>query len=108
GAWTFGVQTRITGDAVLDSGTQGQPSLVYATPVYQRINGVDVANVQAGRYGDGITATNYQAISAPVDLRVQYRWTNNVTLFGAIDNVQNLPTDTTLRRAYRMGVRFSY
>jgi hypothetical protein len=45
---------------------------------------------------------------APVDLRVQYRWDSNITLFAAIDNVQNIPTDTTLRRAYRAGVRFSY
>jgi len=108
GPWTLGIQTRITGDAVLDNGTQNQPTLVYATPTYQRINGVDVATVQPGRNGDGITETNYQAIRAPIDLRVQYRWTNNITLYAAIDNIQNLPVDSTLRRAYRMGVRFAY
>jgi hypothetical protein len=30
------------------------------------------------------------------------------TLFGAVDNVQNLPTGSLLRRAYRVGVRFAF
>ncbi len=62
----------------------------------------------AGQRGTGILETNYNAMELPIDLRAQYRWSNNITLFAAIDNVQNLPTDTTLRRAYRLGVRFSY
>jgi hypothetical protein len=39
---------------------------------------------------------------------VQYRWNDNVTLFGNVDNLQNLPFGGTYRRAYRMGIRFNY
>jgi outer membrane receptor protein involved in Fe transport len=108
GSWTFGGQVRITGDSIIDAGTQGRTGLSYVTPTYAVVNGANVATVSAGQRGEGILETNYNAIEAPIDLRVQYRWSNNITLFGAIDNVQNLPTDTTLRRAYRFGVRFSY
>jgi hypothetical protein len=58
--------------------------------------------------GAGITSNNYNAIRVPLDLRTSYKWDNNITLFAAVDNVQNLPTDSVLRRAYRMGIRFSY
>ena len=74
------------------------------------VNGQNVPVVtNTDRRDDSILGVNnLNEIEAPLDLRVQYRWSNNVTLFGALDNVQNLPTDTTLRRAYRMGVRFNY
>ena len=108
GPWTLGGQVRITGESIIDAGTQGRAGLSYVRPTYVRTGGVDVASVSAGQRGDGILETNYNAMELPIDLRAQYRWNNNITLFAAIDNVQNLPTDTVLRRAYRFGVRFSY
>jgi outer membrane receptor protein involved in Fe transport len=108
GSWTFGGQVRITGESIIDAGTQNRVGLSYVRPTYVRTGGVDVASVSAGQRGTGILETNYNAMELPIDLRAQYRWSNNITLFAAIDNVQNLPTDTTLRRAYRLGVRFSY
>ena len=62
----------------------------------------------AGQNGAGINSPNYNAIRVPLDLRASYKWDNNITLFGAVDNVQNLPTDALLRRAYRVGVRFAF
>ena len=111
GPWTIGAQVRITGESIIDGGTQNRAGLSYVTPTYTRVNGVDVATVSAGQRGDGILATNYNAMEMPIDLRVQYRFSNNITGFLAVDNVQNLPTtdtDNRLRRAYRFGVRFSY
>jgi hypothetical protein len=108
GAWSFGVQARITGDSVRDFGTEGVPNLTYQTPTYVRVNGVDVPTVSGGQQGPGIISPNYNAIRVPLDLRTSYKWDNNITLFAAVDNIQNLPTDATLRRAYRMGIRFSY
>ena len=67
-----------------------------------------VAVSERRQRGQGITETNYNAIRVPLDLRVSYKLNNNYTLFGAVDNVQNLPTDSTLRRAYRAGVRFNF
>jgi outer membrane receptor protein involved in Fe transport len=108
GPWSFGVQARITGDSVMDLGTENVPGLVYRSVTYTNVNGVDVPTVSAGQGGDGINHPNYNAIRVPLDLRASYKWDDNWTLFGAVDNVQNLPTDALLRRAYRVGVRFSY
>ena len=110
GNWTWGAQTRITGDSLIELGTQAQPGLKLQSPIYSLVNGQNVPVVtNTDRRDDSILGVNnLNEIEAPLDLRVQYRWSNNVTLFGALDNVQNLPTDTTLRRAYRMGVRFNY
>ncbi len=109
GAWTFGLQTRITGGARLDNGIQGQTQvggLVLQTVTY---SSTGVPTVSAGQRNDAILGMrNIVDPRAPLDVRVQYRWTNNITLFGAVDNIQNLPQDTTLRRSYRMGVRFNY
>jgi len=108
GAWSFGAQARITGDSVRDLGTEGQPNLTYQSVTYAKINGVDVPTVSGGQQGAGITAHNYNAMRIPLDLRASYKWDSNITLFSAVDNIQNLPTDSTLRRAYRVGVRFNY
>jgi len=108
GAWSFGVQARITGDSIMDPGTEGQPGLNYQTVSFTKVNGVDVATVSGGQRGPGIADPNYNAIRVPLDLRASYKWDSNITLFGAVDNVQNLPTDSLLRRAYRVGVRFNY
>lgn len=108
GAWSFGAQARITGDSVRDLGTEGVINLAYQAVTYAKIGGVDVPTVSGGQQGAGIIAHNYNALRVPLDLRTSYKWDGNITLFGAVDNIQNLPTDTTLRRAYRVGVRFNY
>jgi outer membrane receptor protein involved in Fe transport len=108
GAWSFGVQARITGDAVRDLGTEGVTGLTYQSATYTKVNGVDVATVSGGQQGAGITTHNYVAMRVPLDLRASYKWDSSITLFSAVDNIQNLPTDSTLRRAYRVGVRFAY
>ena len=91
-----------------DLGTEGQPNLTYQSVTYAKINGVDVPTVSGGQQGAGITAHNYNAMRVPLDLRASYKWDSNITLFSAVDNIQNLPTDSTLRRASRGGVRFNY
>jgi hypothetical protein len=84
------------------------PGLVYRSVSYELINGVNVPTVSAGQGGDGINHPNYNAIKVPLDLRASYKWDDNWTLYGAVDNIQNLPTDALLRRAYRVGVRFNF
>ncbi len=112
GAWSFGAQVRMTGESVMDLGTEGQPAincegLQSFTQVSQ--NGV-TQNVATLSRGQRCSAeTNYNAMTAPVDLRLQYRWNNNITLFANVDNVQDLPTaGGILRRSYRLGVRWNY
>jgi outer membrane receptor protein involved in Fe transport len=110
GPWSFGTTFRITGDSLMDLGNQGNPAIAEQGVTYVRQGGVDVASVGAGQRNLLTGAeTNYNATVVRTDLRVQYRWSNNITLFGAVDNVQNLPTaGGILRRSYRMGVRFNY
>jgi outer membrane receptor protein involved in Fe transport len=108
GAWSFGMQARITGDSIMDPGTEGQPGINYQSVTYTKVGGVDVATVSGGQRGPGLANPNYNAIRVPLDLRASYKWDNNITLFGAVDNVQNLPTDALLRRAYRVGIRFAF
>ena len=111
GAWSFGVQNRITGDALLNLGTQGQPGVPLQTVTYTRdAQGNIIPTVSSGER-DLINGaeTNYQAYQVTTDIRVQYRWSNNITLFANVDNIQNLPFGNfSNRRSYRMGVRFSY
>ncbi len=94
----------------MDLGNQGNPAITQQRVTYTRQGGVDIASVGAGQRNLLTGAeTNYNAIVVRTDLRVQYRWTNNITLFGAIDNVQDLPTaGGILRRAYRAGIRWNY
>jgi outer membrane receptor protein involved in Fe transport len=108
GAWSYGIQARITGDSVMDLGTEGVPGINTQTVSYARVNGVDIPTVGAGQRGAGINMPNYNAIRIPLDLRISYKLDNNYTLYGAVDNVQDLPTDSTLRRAYRMGLRINF
>ena len=52
---------------------------------------------------------------AYLDLRLCYRWTDNIELFGAIDNFTDVPRPLfgsnavydVLGRTYRLGVRFT-
>jgi len=111
GAWSFGVQNRINGDMLLNLGTQGNPLIPLQTVTYTRdAQGNIVPTVGAGQR-DLVNGaeTNYQAFQVTTDVRVQYRWSNNITLFANVDNIQNLPFGGfNSRRNYRLGVRFSY
>jgi len=109
GPWSFGLQVRLTGDSVMELGNpRNDPAIAIQTVSYALSGGNLVPTVSGGRRLPGNAPTNYNPIQATTDIRVQYRWSNNITLFGNIDNIQNLPYGGTFRRAYRMGVRFSY
>ena len=115
GAWSFGTSFKITGESVMDLGTQGQAGLTEQAVTYTRPSSTspmsaNIVAVGAGRRNLLTGAeTNYNAARVRTDLRVQYRWDNNITLFAAVDNVQNLPTvGGQLRRQWRAGVRWNY
>ena len=111
GAWSFGVQARINGDSLMNLGTQGNPAIAQQGVTYTRdAQGNIIPTVTSGER-DLITGaeTNYNAYQVTTDVRVQYRWSNNITLFANVDNIQNLPFGGfTGRRSYRLGVRFNY
>jgi outer membrane receptor protein involved in Fe transport len=110
GAWSFGLQNRITGDALLNLGTQGRAGVVEQGVTYTRADSVITPTVSSGERNLITGAeTNYQAYRVTTDVRVQYRWNNNITLFANVDNIQNLPFGGfTSRRSYRAGIRFNY
>src|SRR5262249_40919196 len=106
GPWSFGVQERITGDSVFSRGTKGN-ALIQQQMVVYTASGAN-ALLTNGERQPGFTETNYNAFRFRTDLRVQYRWSNNITLFGAIDNIQNLPEAGGLfRRVWRGGIRWN-
>ena len=112
GAWSFGVQERINGDSAMDLGNpQGLAAIPIQGVSYTRDGaGAIVASVSTGNR-DPLTgaSTNYNRARITTDARVQYRWSNNITLQAAVDNVQNIPGGGFAnRRAYRLGVRFNY
>jgi hypothetical protein len=110
GPWSLGLQVRMTGDSVMDRGNpNNDPAIQIQGVTYTTVNGVITPTVGSGQRNPITGAeTNYNAWQATSDIRVQYRWSNNITLFGNVDNIQNLPFGGTFRRAYRMGVRFNY
>jgi iron complex outermembrane receptor protein len=110
GAWSFGVQNRISGDSVMDRGNPNNVvGITTQTVSYTGTSGNYTPTVSAGQRAPGTAETNYNAFAVRSDVRVQYRWSNNITLFGAIDNIQNLPGGGfSARRSYRAGIRFNY
>jgi outer membrane receptor protein involved in Fe transport len=110
GAWSFGTVFRMTGEYLMDLGNQGYAAVGTQGVTYTGTSSNYVAAVGAGQR-DLITGaeTNYVAAVVRTDLRAQYRWSNNITLFAAVDNVQNLPTaGGALRRTWRGGIRWNY
>jgi len=120
GAWSFGSQVRINGDSVgnffqngLVASQQGVIAnlvIPYQTISFTKINGQDVAIPSSGNTFIGENSTNYNPWAIDIDLRASYRWSNNITLFGAVDNVMDNPQfgNGGQRRQYRMGVRWNY
>ena len=108
---------KLTGAALLNLGGQGRAGVVEqgALPGQAGVTNTRDANGIAAVGGAGernlITGatTNYQHYRVTTDVRVQYRWNNNITLFANVDNIQNLPFGGfASRRSYRAGVRFNY
>lgn len=100
GPWILGASIHSTGDAIRDPGTEGQPTVTLAQVSYSKVNGVDVGVVGSGQTGQGILPTNYVPWSGDIGGRIQYKWTDTVTLFGAMDRI--FPGNKT----YRVGARF--
>jgi len=77
---------------------------------YQQINGQNVAITSSGQSYPGWNSTNYNRAQVDVDLRASYKWSNNITLSSAIDNVMDNPAfgNGGQRRTYRLVVRFNY
>ena len=57
--------------------------------------------ISSGQNGQGIYPTNYQPWSGDIGGRVQYKWSDTVQLYGAMDRI--FPGNKT----YRVGVRFN-
>ncbi len=113
GPWSFTTQGRLIGSAVLTNGTVPGLASASLSPA-----GVLTRGDILGRVDDNsIPAIAY------LDLRASWRWTENVSFYGAMDNVTDAdppatPTTgagngtnqavyDTLGRAVRVGVRFN-
>jgi len=111
GPWSLGAQARMTGESLMDLGTQGQALVQCQAVTYNQItvNGA-TQNVSTLSSGQRCSAsTNYNAMSVPVDLRIGYKWNNNINLQFNVNNVQNLPTGGgLLRRTYTFAIRWNY
>jgi hypothetical protein len=89
--------------------SRGNKGVAAISEQFVQYNAAGVATLSSGQRALGFQETDYNAFVVRTDLRVQYRWNNNITLFGAIDNVQNLPqAGGIFRRVYRGGIRWNY
>ena len=105
GPWSGTIVSRFTGDSRRFGGTQGQPGVVLRSVAYSPA-GTPI--LSGGELDDGLLDDNYKGALFPIDLRASYDWNDNVALYAAVDNIQNLPDDSNLRRQYRVGFRFNY
>ncbi|HJT42682.1 MAG TPA: TonB-dependent receptor [Rhizomicrobium sp.] len=105
GPWSGTIVSRFTGDSRRFGGTQGQPGVVLRSVAYSPA-GTPI--LSSGELDDGLLDDNYKGALFPIDLRASYDWNDNVALYAAVDNIQNLPDDSNLRRQYRVGFRFNY
>jgi outer membrane receptor protein involved in Fe transport len=115
GAWSYGLQFRGTGPSKMQLGTNSALNVKTGlNPLsYRRVeyDSFGVATFSSGETDGSASGfyTNYNRPSVRTDIRVQYRWSNNITLFANIDNLQNIPLGGfNGRRNYRVGVRFNY
>jgi outer membrane receptor protein involved in Fe transport len=100
GPWSLGLEIHSAGDAVRDPGTENQPTVTLAQVTYSKVHGADVGVLGSGQTGEGILPTNYAPWSGDIGGRVQYRWSDVITLYGAMDRI--FPGNKT----YRVGMRF--
>jgi iron complex outermembrane receptor protein len=110
GPWSGTVQTRFWGGAVLTNGVENLPANVTRAS----LSPAGVLTLGAGN--GNLLDNNKVDPVAYLDLRLGYRWTDNIELYGAVDNVTNVPKPQdgsiaiydTLGRVVRGGVRFQY
>ncbi len=101
GAWTFGIQVHFTGDSVRDLGTEDQPGLIYRTVTYHNVGGEDIAAISSGQAGADYYPSNYNRASGDIGAQIQYRWSDAIQLYGAMDRI--FPGN----KSYRAGFRFN-
>lgn len=109
--WSFTVQGRFLGAAVLTNGVQNLSpnNIVFAS--------LSSTGVLTGGVGNAnlIDNNNVDPV-AYLDLRMSYQWSPAISLFGAVDNLTDVPRPLfgansvydPLGRQIRAGVRFSY
>jgi outer membrane receptor protein involved in Fe transport len=114
GAFSLTAQGRFIGSAVLSNGTQGVPGLVSASYAGGVLKRGDIA---------GLVDDNAIPAIAYLDLRASWQVSEQLALYGAMDNVTNvgapvIPTTSGtsftntqvydgLGRSFRIGVRFA-
>jgi iron complex outermembrane recepter protein len=109
GPWSGTVQGRFFGAAVLTNGVENLPSSI--TRASLSSSGVLTQGVVNGNEieGNNVSPVGY------LDLRLSYQWSSNIQLFGAVDNVTDVPRPEfgssalydVLGRTWRAGVRFN-
>ncbi len=109
--WSVTIQGRFLGAAVLTNGVEGlSPNNV----VFASLSPTGVLTAGAGN--GNLLDNNDQNPVAYLDLRLSYQWSPAISLFGAVDNVTDVPRPLygannvydPLGRQLRAGVRFSY
>jgi outer membrane receptor protein involved in Fe transport len=110
GPWSGTVTLRGYGGAGLTNGIQGLPASITRASI--SATGVITQGVGGGNLLD----TNTVNPVGYIDLAASYQWNNNIQLYGAVDNLTNVPRPEdvssavydSLGRVVRAGVRFSY
>ncbi len=110
GPWSGTVQTRLWGGAVLTNGVENLPANVTRAS----LSPTGVLTLGAGN--GNLLDNNKVNPVAYLDLRVGYRWTDNIEMYGAVDNLTNVPKPEdgsiavydVLGRVIRGGIRFNY
>lgn len=110
GPWSGTIQGRFFGAEVVTNGVENLPSSI--TRASLSSTGVLTQGVLPGNLiaGNDINPVGY------LDLRLSYKWTDNIELYSAIDNVTDVPRPElgsnavydVLGRMWRAGVRFNY
>ncbi len=110
GPWSGTVQGRFLGSAVDTNGVENLPASVGRASLSP--TGVLTAGAGNGNLEDqnSVGAVGY------LDLRLSYKWTDNIQVYGAIDNATNVPRPADgannvydiLGRVIRVGFRFNY
>ncbi|HEU0095916.1 MAG TPA: TonB-dependent receptor, partial [Rhizomicrobium sp.] len=108
GPWSGTIQGRFWGGANLTNGVQNLPANIARATLSP--SGVLSQGVGNGNLIDD----NHVDPVGYLDLRLSYQWTSSLELYGAVDNLTNVPRPEDgssavydiLGRTFRMGVRF--
>jgi outer membrane receptor protein involved in Fe transport len=110
GPWSGTVTLRGYGGAALTNGVQNLPASITRASI--SATGVITQGVGNGNLLD----TNKVNPVGYIDLNLSYQWNANIQLYGAVDNLTNVPRPEdvssavydSLGRVVRAGVRFNY